>query len=83
MGDETLGDCVDRDSLNGQIFESSVYITGGHHKLYTVDRLEEVPEGLDMLHVFPVKSDGRKMLVEEAPVGLFYRDHEDDRVCSN
>ena len=75
MGDETLGDFVKNGSLNGHIFESVVAVTGNAHMLYRVDSIEG-----DILNVFPIKYEGKKVVVEESSVGVLYRQHIDDRV---
>ena len=77
MGAKSLGECFEEGVLNGQIFLSKVAVTGKMHVLYKFDRVDD-----GMLYVFPVKLDGRRYVVEDESVGVLYRQHLDDTVCT-
>ena len=77
MGDETLGDCVDNDSLNGQIFESAEPVSGDRKpKYYVVDMIEG-----NNLRVFPVDYVRGKPVARKGSVGVLYSDHVGDPIC--
>ena len=76
---ETLGECVEDGSLNNQIFESPVKITGNSHTFY---RVEIADKDLNKLRVFPARVSNGWFDFEESSVGLLYSQHFSDVVVN-